>query len=268
MPLVGLIDRLGDSVPWADVAKGKGDFEDPVPVLMALCQDREKYCDFSVTELKNDPYYVQMTRRYDYFEPMDKLSDRLFGTAFHALLEKGGVIAGHDKESGLELTVKGKKIGGTPDLIVHNPLSLWDYKTVTMGKLSMMSSGKTNAADEYGEQLNGYRYMYWKKKGKEIKTLMIRFIIRDWRFYEFRKKNFDYKLYPRNLIMPIKTRPMVKIAAWFDDRVARHVVAERVSDERLHSVGECDTWNGLRCEHFCPVNDVCHFRMKKRNGKQ
>src|SRR5512137_1747044 len=117
MPLIGLIDRKGREIPWQEVAKGKGSFEDPVPVLMALHQDREKYCDFSITELVNDPYIVQLVRRYDYFESCDDLADRILGMAIHALMEKHKITEGA-QERKLTVKIDNVTIGGTPDLII------------------------------------------------------------------------------------------------------------------------------------------------------
>lgn len=262
MPLAGLIDERGKEITWAKIKKGMGKFVDPLPVLLALYQDRESYCDFSITELINDPYQLQMTRRYDYFESVDQLADRMFGSAFHCALEQGGALKGMETECRMSVKIKGIVIGGTCDLILHDEEGITDYKTVTMSKLRMIQKGKADALDSYTKQLNGYRFMHWKKTGDDYDTLKARLFVRDWRFYEFRRAGQDYMMYPRGLNLEVPTMPMKKIAEWMEDRTAQHVVAERVEDEELHTVGECaSTWGGLRCTNYCPVSDICHFRL-------
>ena len=274
MPLLGLKDRKGKCIKWEDIAKGKGDFEDPPSILLALFSPRTKYCDFSVTELLNDPYQEQMKRRFGFFESVDDMGDRMLGSSFHALMEqKAEHIKGMQTMSEERMTVefpvslpKEKKprvikIGGTTDLILNND-TMWDYKTVTVGKLALMSKGKAyDGLIHWQHQLNIYRWLMWKTKGITLKKLYIRAIVKDWRFYEFRKHGFDYKEYPRGLVIPITVMPFDDIEHELTIRVRQHVIASRVPDDSLHEVGECDTWsNHTRCEHYCPLKRVCYFR--------
>lgn len=266
MPLVGLIDDSNEFIDWNDVEKGKGDFSDPVPMLLAMKpRDRSQF-DFSVTEIMGDPYQVQMTERYDYYESPSDLMDRLLGSAWHALMESSGVLDGSLREERQFITVKiGNKnytLGGMPDLVEKN--ILWDYKTVTVGKLKMIQQGRADAVSTYTKQLNIYRYLLNKNGTKGIKKLRIRAVVRDWRFYEFRNKGFNVLQYPRGVIIPIEKMAFADVGEYIRERMTLHVEAGRLSDEELHKAGECDTWRGLRCEHYCAVSDICHFR---RNDK-
>ena len=265
MSCIGLIDESGVNIEWEDVAKGKGDFSDPFPILMSLCSNREPYCDFSVTELINDPYRVQMDRRFDYFESPDDMQDRILGSAIHCLIEKAvdpdDCLIEHRMVAKIKIGKKLWKIGGTCDLIMGT--EMWDYKTITMGKLRMMKK-KKEISDAYQQQLNAYRWLYEQDSGELVDTLCIRVIVRDWRFYEFRKARFDAKQYPRGGILDIDVWPLTKTKKWLVDRLKRHVAAERFSDDNLFKAGECDTWGGTRCNSYCPVNDICHFRMNDK----
>lgn len=273
MPLVGLKDDKGKNWTWKQVAAGKGEFSDPLPILMSLYHDRKSYCDYSVTELKDDPYHLQMIRRFDYFESVDELADRMMGTAFHALMEKkNDLIDGHAhmiREKTMSIKLKGKVIGGTPDLTMldkNDPThgTMWDYKTVTTGKLAMISKGKGDALDDWKYQLNCYRLMLKQVHGVTVDKLYVRAIVRDWRFYEYRNKNCDMLAYPKGCIVPIPVMKYEAVEKYMAERLARHVIAERLSDEDLHTVGECDVWGGIRCEHYCPVSSICRFRLQDK----
>ena len=274
MPLIGLIDRKNRSWTWDQIRAGKGDFEDPAPMLLSLYYERDPYCDFSITELLNDPYFVQMRKRCEYYERPDDIGDRLLGIALHALMEKrADSIKSTNKltrvlsETQLAITLKvgGRpySIGGTCDLNVGDQ-SIWDYKTITIGKMARMAKGQAkDQIEDYKWQLNGYRWLKYEVDKVEIKKLTIRALTKDWRFYEFRKAGYDIERYPRGVQIPIPVVPLTEVKAHFSRLLARHVAAERVSDEQLHRVGECDTWGGIRCSWYCPLKSVCHFRNKK-----
>lgn len=279
MPLIGLIDQKGRELTWEQVSAGKGDFDDPVPVLMALYPPRSKYCDFSVTELLNDPYQVQLQRRYDYFERPEDMQDRLIGSSLHALFEsKSNMDLGRVEESMVVMVKLGGqvyKIGGTPDY-VHMILNhtLWDYKTITMSSLARMAKQGSDTLEKYKDQTGMYRWILWKVAKIQITTVCIRFVVKDWRFYEFRRHDFSLPDYPRGALFRItgdELVPLDKIEKLLLTRLRQHVAAERMSDEDLHEAGECDTWHEfIRCNHYCALKSVCHFRMqdKQNNTKK
>lgn len=278
MPLLGLTDRQGRNITWAMIAKGMGDFEDPLPLLMALYSERDSYCDFSVTELNNDPYQVQMKRRYGYFEAPDDIGDRLLGIALHALMEKkadqiikaGVVKMLSETRFCVQVKVGGKvyRIGGTCDLDLGH--TIWDYKTLTISKLRYLHQGKAQSSlDAWEYQLNAYAWMKFKLSGVKTSALNIRCIVKDWRFSEFRQAEFSVEEYPRGLIVPIDVWPFKRTEKEILKRLLLHAKAERMSDARLHSVGECDTWtNQIRCDWYCPLKSRCHFRNKSKQQQQ
>ena len=181
--LIGLVDDRGKCIDWEDIEKGKGQFSDPIPLLLAIYPDRVPYCDFSVTELMDDPYYAQMKRRYDYYERPGDMLDRIMGTAFHALIEMVvRKLALKLKPGLLQLTSTRAKLQNRwhsrlPD---DGKGTMWDYKTITIGKLRYMSSGRAaSSLVDYACQLNLYRLLLHKNKKKVPSKLKIRAIVRD-----------------------------------------------------------------------------------------
>jgi hypothetical protein len=156
-------------------------------------------------------------------------------------------------------------IGGTADLII--PPELWDYKTVTMGKLRMMAKGTIDAIEDYEKQLNSYRWMLHILDGTEIERLVVRAIVRDWRFYEFRRANYKKNQYPRGAIIEVPMWTLEQTGKWLKQRVKAHTAAAKLPDDRLTEAGECDTWRGLRCEHYCALSDICEF-YRNRNKEE
>lgn len=260
--LIGLVDDQGQPRTWNEIRNGEGSFTDPIPVLLALYPDRDRYCDWSITELLDDPYHAQMLRRYDFFEKPDEIAERLLGSAVHCLLEHSLSDNRSVREERLVREVRyGEqvlRIGGTRDM--HTGDDYWDYKTVTMAKLVMIRSGRTNFPDRAQKQLNGYLWLEGIDPTPQTK-LYVRLIVRDWRFYEFRKANFDPARYPKGCVLELKTWPQRKTAQIFLSYIKLHQAASQLTDEQLHLAGECDTWNGTRCQHYCPFLNICHFRL-------
>lgn len=266
MPLVGLVDDSGKCVGWDDIMAGKGDFSDPHPLLLAIMPDRVKTCDFSVTELLDDPFFVQMKSRYEYYQSVDKMMDLLLGTAWHSLMEKHGVHAKGtcEKTFKKEVTIDGRKwvVTGTCDYIEDGNHVMWDYKTITMSKLKMIVKPGSDALGGYDDQLNFYYYL----SGYDVELLRVRLVVRDWRFYEFRKEGYNFDKYPRGGVVELVPSSIESIEKHFMERLKMHAYASGLTDDELHKAGKCDTWGGLRCEHYCPVNDVCPFYTKCKVG--
>jgi hypothetical protein len=272
MPLIGLIDEDGRCIEWADIIKGKGNFEDPVPVLTTLYSDRVPYCDFSITELMDDPYHLQMKRRFDFFEHTDRTHDAMLGTAVHASLERARAPEGYarevrvQREVAVEMKVSGavRNIGGTADVVC--PPELWDYKTTTMAQLQMFMRGQLKDKQEsHTRQGNGYRWLLAQHGVTGIKRMYIRFIVRDWRAYEARKKKNPQVDYPRGARWKIPLLKLEDTETWLKYRLKLHVRAERLSDKDLYKAGECDTWNNyIRCNEYCTLSTVCHFHRRRK----
>jgi len=271
MPLIGLIDENGIPFEWSDVEAGKGSFNDPGPVLMIMHKDRESYCDFSVTELLDDPYHVQMKRRFDYFERPEKFYDLIQGTMIHVFLEHSLGFEGSIKEKKMTKLMKAfdrkkHKVGGTLDLLENG--TLWDYKSISMSKVKMMISGKIpDGVTKYYDQANCY-YNLGLETGLIIRRIKIRFFVKDWRRYEFLKHGQDYKAYPKGFTVDVPIYDTLRTNSLMSKALNRHVKASKLSDNQLQEIGECDTWNNnLRCQEYCSFGDVCWFRRQEKAVK-
>ena len=257
MPLIGLIDERGKFLEWDEIKKGKGTFSDPVPVLLTLYFDRKPYCDFSTTELFRDPYQLQLRQRYDYFETPDATYDAVLGTMAHAMLERVAFFYKSFKEKTMTIKIGKWSVGGKPDLWENK--TIWDYKTCTVGKAYMIMK-KRLSMNEYKMQLNTYR-LIMLEHGYQVKNLKLKFIVKDWRRKEFVSRGCDFKKYPKGFIVKVPIIPVSKMEAILRKRVKLHARARALSDEKLHTIGECDTWTDqLRCKEYCSLSDVCWFR--------
>jgi len=290
MPLVGLKDRTGTGWTWDEIKVGNGDFEDPPVILLSFFRDRTPYCDFSVTELINDPYSLQMTRRLPYFESTDDIMDRLIGISLHRLIEQCGkdhADSSAQQETEYKLNIiSGEKtyvVGGRSDLTMVVAGTMWDWKSYSTFKVRMAVKGEiADIFDDVTKQLNMYRYLrYVCGHGKLVENLRVRIICKDWRFYEFRQAGYDIQKYPRGAIVPIEVWPMSRTKTFITNRVKVHAEAleisrrtESMSDlpEALKAggVARCDTWHSekyghLRCEWYCPVKDRCPFWLAACN---
>lgn len=261
MPLIGLKDDDDKYFIFEDIFKGKGNFSDPHPLLMAVANERVKTCDFSVTELMDDPYVLQLKRRFEYFTTIDEMMDMLLGTAFHALMEKHSVGTAGKSEVYFSRTFEknGRTyvVGGTCDYIEEGNEVMWDYKTITMGKLKMMLKPGSDGYEKYQQQLDYYAAL----SGLPIKALRVRLIVRDWRFYEYRKENFDLGRYPRGGVIEFEPTPADEVFKQMEERLDLHIYAENLSDDELYKAGKCDTWGGIRCNNYCSMKSVCHFHQ-------
>ena len=258
--LVGLIDDNNNSILWDDIKKGLGSFSDPLPVLLSLYPDRDKYCDFSITELLDCPLHRQLIERIDYFESPDNMMDRILGTAIHAVFEAtSNKFKLGQSENKVSYKVGDSIVGGTIDLI--NDSTMWDYKTLTMGKLKMLSKGKADKS-KYEQQLNLYKLMYTKlNPDHPITDLKISFVVRDWRSYEARRTGFNKRLYPRKIVLPIEIWSEKTAIDYLESRVKLHKHARSLHIDDLSSLGICDTWGGIRCREYCPVSHECDFNL-------
>ena len=288
MPLVGLRDQSGTCLTWDQIKSGDGDFEDPPVILLSHFQNREPYCDFSVTELINDPYSLQMTRRLPYYESPDDIMDRLIGISLHKCIEQTGrdnEDTGAHQESEYKLSIRNKgkayTVGGRSDLTMVVADTMWDWKSFSTFKVRMVVKGEIgDAFDDVTKQLNMYRFLRHINGGQLVTNLRVRIICKDWRFYEFRQAGYDINRYPRGAVVPLDVWPVEKTKKFIEKRVAAHAQALEISracksieelPTALMPVGMCDTWDGkygrLRCEWYCPVKDRCPFWLAACNER-
>lgn len=147
---------------------------------------------FSATELLKPVQEIILTRRH-WGEIEVDASDRLwslFGQGIHAVLEKE---EGAEPIERLYAEIGGKTISGKFDRIKNG--ILYDFK-VTSAFTLMYDSRR----EEWRDQLSIYRWLYWKKYGKELdKVGRIVAILRDWSAKDLKEGS----KYPASPIMEV-----------------------------------------------------------------
>lgn len=262
MPLIGLIDEQGRSLTWDEISNGEGIFSDPIPVLLSF-KERTPYCDYSATELLNDPLPLWMSRNIDYYESVGDLFDRNLGIAIHGYIE--GVETGPNvrKEERMVVDFEGTKIGGTFDLLIDDLLH--DYKSITHAKLSYIRKGIADM-DHWKHQMSIYRLLLKMSESTEIKDFAkICMIVRDFRSYEYRKAEYNDCTYPRRVNHTLPLLSYTETEELIQHRIAVH---EDFAKDPTPSSKDCDNWHGIRCREYCAFTDICEIRKCGRHEVQ
>jgi hypothetical protein len=194
---------------------------------------------YGVTTLLQPVQATILKRRYPEEvkeDPQDQLW-RLFGSAFHKLLEEGAEALGIDSrrsEDYISLEIFERWVGGVIDLHVDDE-SITDYKLT-----KAWSVIKQDRIDEWVLQLNMYRYMVWRQTGVEIKKLRIAAFFRDWE-KKFTLQNSDYP----KAKMQLYELPLLdfqEVENFMERRIAKLIMAEWMPDELLPPCSKEEMW--------------------------
>lgn len=201
----------------------------PETIVRAVADDEYDKGDsvLSVTQIISPPRVVVLQNlNKDNLESdvIDRVPS-LLGTAVHKIIEKGSKdIPGHIVEERLYADVLGWRISGAVDLQIDNYDGTWairDYKVTSV--YSVLSD-----KPEWEQQLNCYAYLAGKSHGRNVTSLKIVAILRDWQ-----RKQAEIKAdYPQSQIV------MVDIPVWtpeqqeayITERVALHQAAQKSVD--------------------------------------
>lgn len=264
----------------------------PPLLVQALTWKKQKYCDYSVTELLKAPQMLALEKKHDADIEVDVIDSTwaFFGSAMHYVLERLAKNQDILSEEKLIIEVDGKKIGGQPDIYYKESDGKWilaDLKTTSAWSAKFEPAGKS----EWHKQTNIYAYML-AKHGFPVDKIMIWQVLRDWSAREAQKE----KEYPQSpiIITEIPLRPPEKIEALLKSLIKKHVSAEIPSctDEerwarpttwavmlpkRVRAAKVCDTKESAeahaktlvgativerpgaatRCDRYCNVSKFC-----------
>jgi hypothetical protein len=194
-----------------------------VPAPLVTLATREYYskgaAQYSVTELLSSPRIRRLREQYD-SEMESDVSDLLWsmlGSALHVVMERGQT-PGYITEERLFVEVDGVKISGAIDIQqeVDGGIVIIDYKFTSAWAVM-------NEKIEWEQQLNVYKWLVEKVKGKPVTGLKICGLIRDFNRHDFREG------YPA---APIH---MVQIPMWSTHQADRFV-KERLEAHRNSKV--------------------------------
>jgi len=161
-----------------------------VPEPLMTLANRDFYSkgrsSYSVTELLMSPRIKHLRAQHDENIETD-VSDMLWsllGSALHVVAERGET-PGWSAEERLFLDINGTVISGQIDLqeyVDSDPVGdvvVYDYKFTSVWAVM-------NSKIEWEEQLNIYRYLVEKVKGRKVAGLKICAFIRDWSRHDVR----------------------------------------------------------------------------------
>jgi len=204
-------------------------FSLPETLVRAVMDDEYDKGDsvLSVTQLIAPPRIVVLQKLNEH-NLMSDVVDRvpsLLGTAVHKIIEKGSKdVPGHIVEERLFSDVCGWKISGAVDLQIQKGDGAWEINDWKVTSVYSVLSDKP----EWEQQLNCYAYLAGKSHGRNVTSLKIVAILRDWQ-----RKQAEIKAdYPQSQIV------MVDIPVWTPDqqeayiteRVGLHQAAQKAVD--------------------------------------
>lgn len=211
-----------------------------VPLPLVTLASRDYYSkgasQYSVTELMSPPRIRRLREQYHDSIEQD-VSDMLWamlGSALHVVMERGQT-PGHITEERLFYEVDGITISGAIDLQEETPagIIITDYKFTSAWSVM-------NDKTDWQRQLNIYRWLVEKVKGKPVVGLKICALIRDFNRHETRE---GYPLSPISMV-EIEMWPLEKTEAYILERLKAHrgsKVDHDLGDELEHCTPE-DRW--------------------------
>jgi hypothetical protein len=155
-----------------------------VPEPLVTLASRDFYSKgssaYSATELLQSPRikHLRMQHRDKMTTDVSDMLWTLLGSALHVVAERGET-PGWSAEERLFLNIEGTTISGQIDLqhFVGDDVVIYDYKFTSAWAVM-------NNKVEWEEQLNIYRYLVEKVKGRKVTGLMICAFVRDWSRHE------------------------------------------------------------------------------------
>jgi hypothetical protein len=193
-------------------------------LLKAVERSSHRGADYSATELLKSPRELWLKRRHDDEIVIDAADQiwALFGTAVHAILEKGQ--QDHElAETYLTAKFGDVTVSGTADLYDGKKLS--DWKTVSVWTVIYGSRIR-----EWEQQLNIYAYLL-RSAGYQVSELEIVALIKDW---SKTKAKFDRE-YPQKPVVRIEiTLWSMEDQEWFINSMVEKMEEEKyVEDDSL-----------------------------------
>lgn len=210
--------------------KIKNSFGLPETLVRAVMDDEYDRGDavLSVTQLISSPRIVLLQDlNADNLESdvVDRIPS-LLGTAVHKIVEKGAKgLENHIVEERLFATVRGWKISGAVDLQIDHGDNVWEINDYKVTSTYSVMVEKT----EWEEQLNLYAALTWLQHGRNVTTLKIVAILRDWQ-----RKKAAYEMdYPPTqvVVVDIPVWDRGKQLMFLNERVRLHQAAREAVDK-------------------------------------
>ena len=211
-----------------------------VPLPLVTLASREYYSkgksQYSVTELMSPPRIRRLREQYDDAIEQD-VSDMLWsmlGSALHVVMERGQT-PGFITEQRLFYEVDGVTISGAIDLQEETPFGviITDYKFTSAWAVMQEKL-------EWVQQLNVYRFLVEKVKGKKVVGLRICALVRDFSRHETKE---GYPKAPIEMV-DLEVWPLEKTEAYIRERLEAHRISKVDHDlgDELAPCSNEDRW--------------------------
>jgi hypothetical protein len=191
---------------------------------------------YSVTEIMSPPRIRRLREQYDDAIEQD-VSDMLWsmlGSALHVVMERGQT-PGFITEERLFYEVDGVTISGAIDLQEETPFGviITDYKFTSAWAVMQEKL-------EWVQQLNVYRFLVEKVKGKKVVGLRICALVRDFSRHETKE---GYPKAPIEMV-DLEVWPLEKTEAYIRERLEAHRISKVDHDlgDELAPCSNEDRW--------------------------
>lgn len=230
----------------------------PEAFVRAVQSHTHKGADISATGLKLSPRQFWLGKRHGH-EVVEDVVDRmwaLWGTTFHAIMERGDDTETLHKEKYIETQIGGVKLSGTIDRVTKDH-EIEDWKTTSAFSVAFGSN-----IEGWTLQLNVYAYLLKVGQGIDAKALNIWAMMRDWRTSEVE----TVRGYPDAPVKKITLDlwPLEKTKAVIEERIALIFSNKDTADDDLPKCTKDDVWfnekKGVpnKCGKYCNGRDFCN----------
>ena len=123
--------------------------------------------------------------------------------------------------------------------------------------IAMSSTGNTIDFGDWGWQLNFYRYLL-ETNGYEVDEMFIQATVRDAGLQIARERGITGNIY------------MIEVPYIDNEHLLERYITKReallsalANDELPEKCTDEETWNGMKCESYCSVREVCPYNQTK-----
>lgn len=211
----------------------------PQAFVDAILEDEKEHNpkEYGVTTLLKPTREILLKRRHENSIEVDVADciNKLFGTAFHSLIEK------HDKTGMSEMELSEKvlddyKLIGRLDLYDSVREAIIDYKTGTCWKVIFKDF------EDWRKQGLMYAWLAMRK-GYIVKKVIFYVFLKDWTAREKRKQGENY---PESQIyvyeFNVTVGDLIKIEDWITNKFEEIAVNEKLSDDELIVCSDEECW--------------------------
>ena len=212
--------------------------------LYKSAENREWTGTPSTTQLLNGPRQSYLELTTDYAESPDSRSYLIVGNVGHSKLD------GADPESLTEQRMQDEINSGQFDnYCVDNGVgTLTDFKVYGAYKVRQVLDGKY---ENEQLQLNDYR-LKLEAAGYKVHVMQLEMVVREGGGWYAKNK---FQLGQNHYLMEIPKLPDEEVRKYFETKRSELMRALKGEKPRLCNAKE--SWNGRRCNGYCPVANAC-----------